>query len=240
MRGIKAGKYFGLKILVVFFAVLWYLPADADGNIYYPGNATVDSLSSLLLKKVRDQSLNQSVVQSALIGWQRFADQGVLQNDSLITIIDFDKPSTEERLFIIDVKNLCIIHKSLVAHGKRSGVNFAEKFSNILNSNQSSPGFFITGEQYIGKHGLSMRLDGLEPAINSNARKRNIVIHSADYVSYDFIQKAGRLGRSYGCPALPNKDYMMILKMLEQPSLLFIYTSKGRYLANSPVLNQNQ
>ena len=101
-------------------------------------------------------------------------------------------------------------YKSLVAHGRNSGLEYANRFSNKISSHQTSLGFYRTAETYIGKHGFSLRLDGLEFS-NSNARKRAVVIHQADYASANFIKRNGRLGRSYGCPSLPKKDYRTIL-----------------------------
>ena len=119
-------------------------------------------------------------------------------NEDIVSIIDFSKPSTELRLFIIDLKNQKLLYHTLVAHGKNTGANMATKFSNNKGSNQSSLGLYRTGESYQGKHGYSLRLDGLETGFNDNARSRAVVIHSAWYVSENFIKKHGRLGRSWG------------------------------------------
>jgi hypothetical protein len=115
-----------------------------------------------------------------------------------------------------------ILFNSLVAHGKNSGDLYAEQFSNKNESFQSSLGFYITNETYIGEHGLSLKLDGLERNKNDNARNRAIVIHGADYVSNDFIKKHNRLGRSFGCPSLPTEVSEKIITTIKNKSCLFI------------------
>ncbi len=126
-----------------------------------------------------------------------------IKNADVLTIIDFSKPSTEKRLFVFDIQNMKVLYQTYVAHGVNSGTLYAKRFSNKPGSNMSSLGFYITGETYIGQHGYSLRLDGLETGINNNANKRAIVMHSADYASTGFINARGYLGRSYGCPAIP-------------------------------------
>jgi hypothetical protein len=129
-----------------------------------------------------------------------------------------------------------IIH-SLVAHGKNSGLEYATQFSNQPQSYQSSLGFYKTGGTYQGKHGLSLYLDGLENDINSNARERLIVMHGADYVSEDFIKNYGRLGRSFGCPALPYEISGDVIESLKNGACLFIYHPNTTYKQKSNYVN---
>lgn len=156
-----------------------------------------------------------------------------IKNRDIITIIDFSKPSSEERFFVIDLKNRKLVFKTLVAHGKNSGDIYAGHFSNTEGSLESCPGFFITAETYSGKHGYSLRLDGLEKGINDNARSREIVIHGADYVSKDFVEKYGRIGRSWGCPALPSDLSKKIIDTISNGTCLFIYTDNEFYRKKS-------
>jgi len=153
----------------------------------------------------------------------------------IITIIDYTKPSTSYRMFIIDIKNEKLIRSGLVAHGKNTGENLATCFSNKKQSLQSSPGFYLTAETYNGNHGYSLRLDGLEDGINDLARERAIVLHGADYVSESFIKKHGRLGRSWGCPAVPDKEAKYIIDLIKEGSLLYIHTDDSNYLQNSQI-----
>ena len=141
----------------------------------------------------------------------------------IVTFIDFTRPSTEKRLWVVDLQRKKVLIHCHVAHGKNTGVNTAEKFSNRPNSYQSSLGFYCTGKTYTGKHGYSLRLIGLEKGINDKAYERAIVIHPADYASTTFIEKHGRLGRSFGCPALPPDVSKKVIDLIKDESLLFIY-----------------
>ncbi len=160
-------------------------------------------------------------------------DEMEYSNEEIVTIIDFSKPSTEERLFILDLEKQELLYHTFVAHGKNTGVNMATKFSNNKGSNQSSLGLFRTGESYQGKHGYSLRLDGLEKGFNDNARSRAVVMHSAYYVSENFIERHGRLGRSWGCPAVPVEFSKEIIDLIKGGSCLYIYAIDINYLENS-------
>lgn len=159
-----------------------------------------------------------------------------LTRKNVITIIDFSKNSSEKRFFVIDLENKRLLYNCFVAHGKNSGENSAQNFSNEPQSLQSSLGFYLTAETYIGEHGYSLRLDGLEKGINDNARSREIVIHGAGYVSEEFIRTYGRLGRSWGCPALPREISKEIIDKISGGSCLFIYGNDDYYKANSAFL----
>lgn len=155
--------------------------------------------------------------------FQGFELFGANSRQDIMIIIDFSLPSTEERFFAINPQTGELLYKKLVAHGQGTGDLYAQKFSNTEGSHQSSLGFFRTAETYSGKHGLSLRLDGLQNGLNSSARDRAIVIHAADYVSYDFIAKNGYLGRSWGCPALPADGFDEIVNTIAGGTLLLIY-----------------
>lgn len=156
---------------------------------------------------------------TAMRGYLRIEN---IAKGNIITIIDFSKPSTEKRFFVIDLKKKELLYKCYVAHGKNSGENYAKYFSNQPRSLQSCLGFFLTAETYFGRNGYSLRLDGLEKGINDNARDREIVIHGAAYVSQEFINRYGRLGRSWGCPALPLENLKELLDTISNGSCLFI------------------
>ncbi len=152
---------------------------------------------------------------------------------NLLTIIDFSLSSNMERMWIVDMNKMKVVHYSLVAHGRNSGDEFARNFSNKPSSNQSSLGFYLTDDIYNGKHGMSLYLDGVEPEVNDKARERAIVMHGAGYVSRDFIRNYGRLGRSYGCPSIPMEDHEKIVSMLSGRSCIYIHYHDEKYFNTS-------
>jgi hypothetical protein len=173
------------------------------------------------------------VFEKALAGYQLLAQSGKISNKEVLTIIDFRRSSNEKRLWVIDLKEKKILFHTLTAHGRNTGNLFAESFSNVPNSNQSSLGFYITGQKYIGKHGVSLKLHGVEKGINDMAEARAIVMHGADYVSDSYIKKYGRLGRSFGCPAVPMGLHEELIPILAGGTCLFIYYPDARYLAKT-------
>ena len=158
------------------------------------------------------------------------------QNNPLLTLIDFSLPSTEKRMYVLDMAKKEVLFVSYVSHGRNSGENYATSFSNKNGSHQSSLGFYRTGGTYQGGNGYSLLLDGLEEGINDQARPRAIVIHGADYCSEAVIRSSGRLGRSFGCPALPRELATPIIDTIKGGSLLFIYTDQADYLLKSKVI----
>jgi len=164
----------------------------------------------------------------ALNGFNRLKAEGKIKKDILI-VIDFTKSSNSKRLWIIDMATQRVVYNTLVAHGRNSGDEFANAFSNDNCSNKSSLGFYATGEIYNGKHGQSLRLDGLEQGVNNNARSRGVVMHAADYVSESFIKMHHRLGRSQGCPALPGNLTKEVISLVKDKACLFIYHPTKSY-----------
>lgn len=158
----------------------------------------------------------------AMEGYFKLKEKGIIQKD-ILTLVDYSLSSNENRLWVIDLKNNSILFQSLVSHGRNSGNEFAAKFSDKPESYQSSLGFYVTGETYYGKHGYSLRLDGLDKGINSNARARAIVVHGADYVSEKFAKQNGRLGRSLGCLALSQDLTKEVIDTIKDKSCLFVY-----------------
>jgi len=173
------------------------------------------------------------VFNDGMEGYEKLMEENKIQNKRYITLIDFTLSSNERRLWVIDLDSLRIVQHSLVSHGKNSGGEYAVKFSNIPNSNMSSIGVFVTGSTYFGKHGESLYLEGVEEGINDNARKRAIVMHGADYATRDFANKYGRLGRSFGCPALPPAKSTQIIDTIKNKSCLYIYFPDKKYRSNS-------
>jgi hypothetical protein len=187
----------------------------------------IDSLAQNIYHDLETDELPYPVFLSAFNGYYQFQKNGIIENKDVLTIIDFDKTSDKKRIYIIDIDKHQILYHSYVAHGQQTGELEAKDFSNRENSHQSSLGFYLTDNTYFGKHGLSLRLDGLSKGLNDNARKRNIVVHSADYVSEDYIKRNKRLGRSWGCPALPAEGYEEVIELIKDRSLLYIYSSKA-------------
>ena len=173
---------------------------------------------------------------AAFEGYEQLKQQGKIENE-ILTIVDFSLSSTQERMWVIDMKTQKVILKSLVSHGRNSGSEFATDFSNANESFKSSLGFYITGETYTGKHGLSLRLDGMEYGINDNARNRAVVVHGADYVSKSFIKNTGRLGRSQGCPAVPYEVHKELIQTIKGKSCIFIYHPSRNYVAKSKLVS---
>jgi hypothetical protein len=175
-------------------------------------------------------SLGAEVFEKALTGYLNLKQAGrISEHQRRLTVIDFDLPSTEKRLWVLDLNDHKILFHTLVAHGHNSGENEATTFSNTDQSNMSSLGFYVTGQEYQGKHGRSLRLKGLDEGFNTNAASRSVVMHGADYVSEAFIKQNGRLGRSLGCPALPLDQYAQIIDAVHGGSCLFLNKSNAGY-----------
>ncbi len=182
------------------------------------------------------EGLSRDAFFKAWKGYHRLLKKGILLREDIITIADFSKPSSEERLFIIDLCSQQILHKSLVAHGKNSGYLYAQHFSNKPETHKSSLGFYLTMSTYEGEHGVSLRLKGLEKNINDKAYDRAIVMHGAPYVSQEFMQQNGFLGRSLGCPAVPDVLAGSIIETIKNGSLLFIYHPTQKYISQSALI----
>jgi hypothetical protein len=177
--------------------------------------------------------LDTAVYRKALVGYHNLKKTNLVSPErQIITIIDFNRKSSQKRLWIVDLTSNKLLFNTLVAHGQGSGGDMATNFSNIENSHQSSLGFYITSETYFGKHGYSMKLEGMDKGFNTNARDRAVVIHGAEYVSQSFINKTGRLGRSHGCPALPVELTNSIIDTIKGQTLLFINGPAATYTSN--------
>lgn len=201
------------------------VPASADGFSVY------DSLH------LDAAGLSREAFEYARKGWEKLMQQGRLNNTSVLAIADFSQPSSNKRLYILDLKEYKVLFQTLVAHGKNSGKELATSFSNKPSSNKSSPGFYITGETYTGKNGYSLKLQGLERGINDNAYNRAIVIHGASYVNQAYVENQGYIGRSQGCPAVPKKEARPIINTLRDNSCFFIYEPGDFYSTHSTILN---
>lgn len=173
----------------------------------------------------------------AYIGYQTMKKQHRLNNKELFSIIDFTKDCNSKRFYTIDLEKMKIVYYTYVAHGKKSGERMATSFSDAIESNKSSIGFYITGNTYNGGNGYSLMLHGDEKGYNSNLAKRSVVVHAADYANEDYIARNGRMGRSLGCPALPENIYKQVIETIKEKTMIFAYYNDAKYLKTSKYLN---
>lgn len=239
-----------LLLSILFINVSWktnhivqHLPSKTIRDTLVDSKISKSIAFDIYLNKFYSESnlqtsgLSLPLFQKSLIGYLNLKNKLILnKNKPIITIIDFNKESTQKRLWIIDVKNQKLLLSSLVAHGQGSGENMATQFSNIADSHQSSLGFFVTKNIYFGKHGKSLILDGMDKGLNCAAKNRSIVVHGAEYVSEEFIKQHGRLGRSYGCPAVPESLKTKIIDLIQDKTMLFI---NGAQIYKSKHLNRD-
>ena len=199
---------------------------------------SVEAVSNMIYDSLQldNYGLSREVMEMAYKGQRQLAENGKLNNEDVIAICDFSQSSSKKRLYIIDTRNYKILYNTYVAHGKNSGLTYAERFSNIPESLQSSLGFYRTKGTYFGKHGLSLKLDGLETGFNDKAEERAIVMHGAEYIGSNRVGSA-YMGRSFGCPAVPQAQSEKIINMLKNGSCLFIYHPTQKYLNASRILN---
>lgn len=162
--------------------------------------------------------------------------QGLLDSFHHLAVIDYSKPSTEPRLWVFDVTTGRLLFRELVAHGRNTGEDLAQRFSNVEGSKMSSLGLFQTADTYYGSNGYSLRLRGLDAGFNDNAMARAIVMHGAPYVSQTIAERLGRLGRSWGCPAVRSEVARTVIDTLKGGALLFAYYPDRKWLAESPTL----
>jgi len=236
-------KLQGISILIVTVALALLHLSFISGKSTVKATATVqpvvtDTSFSLYDSLHLDSSgLSREAFDYATKGWQKLVDQGMVVNSSVLAIADFSQPSSNKRLYILDLKNYKLLFHTLVAHGRNSGKDMAVAFSNKMSSNMSSPGFYVTGDTYSGKHGYSLKLNGVEKGINDNAYNRAIVVHGADYVNETLAAKQGYIGRSLGCPAISTREAQPIINTIRNNSCFFIYEPGSDYTQHSALLS---
>ena len=226
----------------IVFILFLFLPC----TLFLVGSAPEKSLDSAERAAVSDveayASLYRSMQLEGVVNWKAFrqAVAGYYKIDNrkreVLTLIDFSRPSTAKRLFVFDMRECKVLFSSVVSHGKNSGDNYATSFSNEYGSYKSSLGFYLTESTYQGKNGYSLILNGLEKGINDRARERAIVMHGAAYADPSVVSRGGRLGRSFGCPAVPQKLSRPIIDAIKGGSVMYIYAETPEYLAHSSVL----
>lgn len=241
-----------LPLFIIIFSVA--LALSFEGRAAVSRIRTVaevkDSLSNFAEKNTEvallyerldlaEKGLSRKAFEYAMQGFAYLRRKGDIRNDEVISIVDFSLPSSSRRLFVIDLASNEVLFCTYVAHGQNSGKEYARQFSNTPESNKSSLGFYRTGATYQGAHGYSLKLEGLEKGINDNADRRDIVIHGAAYVSEALIRAQGYLGRSLGCPALPEKLHKPIIDKIRNGTCLFIYGGDKAYPAKSKILRES-
>lgn len=223
-----------------------FRPIVATQTVNFPNTETdpiffEDSIRHLYQAiKLEEYGLSYEVFRYGMIGFYSLEQEQQLSAKKLISVIDFTKPSTEKRFYTIDLEKLEVKFYTYVSHGKNTGENSATSFSNVIHSNQSSLGFYITGETYVGSKGYSLKLDGQDKGYNDNMRARAVVMHEADYVSETWIKRYGRLGRSQGCPALSKEISKEVINTIKNRTLIFAYANDPGYLNSSAHLKLEQ
>jgi hypothetical protein len=207
-------------------------------SVRYEAKLNFSTYVKVLYNDLEDTSLLYSAFEEAMIGYHNLDQSGKIRRKDILTVIDFSKASNQDRLFIIDLCDRRILHKSIVAHGVNSGTLYANRFSNVNDSKQSSLGFYVTTTTYTGKFDLALRLDGVEPT-NNLANERGVVMHAANYATYEFLAaNEGVLGRSHGCPAMPYENFHQVVEWIKEGTCLYIYHPSNSYKRASRYLNR--
>jgi hypothetical protein len=224
-------KYF-IYILFILFPII----NKAGAEKLQPAGDEKPALYSEL--HLSELGLSNEVFQLALTGLGKLEAAGQLNIPGIITIVDFSQSSTKKRLYVIDLLNKTLLFNTYVAHGRNTGEEYAEHFSNESGTHKSSLGFYITENPAMGATvGLSLIIKGVEKGFNDKAMQRAIIMHGANYATEDFITKHGRLGRSYGCPSVPPDLIKPVSETIKGGSCMFIYHPDSNYLRKSTLLN---
>ena len=214
--------------------------ADAPADVMLPAapaptsvRETASAFDATSWTNVSVGGVDPKVFGIALEAAAAAVERGDASNPGTLTVIDFSRPSTVKRMWVFDLRSRKLLFEEVVSHGRGSGRIMATAFSNKPESFQSSLGLYRTAETYVGKHGYSLRLDGLEPGVNDRARERAIVMHGADYVDQRTAEAQGYLGRSLGCPALRPAVTRQLIEAVKDGGLLFAYYPDPQWLQSS-------
>ncbi|HVU54315.1 MAG TPA: murein L,D-transpeptidase catalytic domain family protein [Puia sp.] len=186
---------------------------------------------------LENDGLNEQAFEYAWRGYHNLLKKGLIRKKSVLTICDFSQPSYNARMYVIDVRHKKLLYRTYVAHGQNSGEDYATSFSNDQDSYKSSLGFYVTKRTYVGRNGLSLRINGVDTGYNDKASKRNIVLHGSPYVNPQYMSDFGTIGTSLGCPAMPTGITPKIIRTVKNGSCFFIYHPTQEYLDGSPIIN---
>lgn len=226
-------RFFMLSFVLHGAGVAYAAENTSLFSIQKPGITNIQHKSTILSKKAPD--INAKALKTALKAYHCAAKQGYIKKPYL-TVIDYSLASNKPRLWTFDLHKDQLVFRSFVAHGKNSGALKARYFSDRPQSRQSSLGLFVTGKQYAGSHGASLKLHGLDKGFNGHAIPRAIVMHGASYVSHQFLKKHGRLGLSWGCPAVSNELAKPLISKIKDGTAVFSYYPTHQYLKGSKLL----
>jgi len=222
-------------LVVLSLTIISWKPANVITSNGDKPSAAVELLQKYIdniyeSAHLQDSGLTFNVFKKALTGFINLKQTAMVpQSSSVLTVIDFSIPSRDKRMWIIDIANKSLVLHTWVAHGERSGFDIPDHFSDRIDSRESSLGFYITDNVYFGDHGRSLKLDGLDEGFNANARKRSIVLHAAPYVCQAVIDQHGRLGRSFGCPAVSPDVIDEVIDTIKDKNVMFVNGNNDRY-----------
>lgn len=239
MKRLKLVTVPGMILVVIAILTLSWVPVNPE-NVEIKREEKLTLSSEMLLEQhastiyweaeLHEKGLKFEVFEKAYIGYLNLqGSKHTSLQSHVLSIADFSQSSKKKRLWIVDLNNSRLILNTWVSHGRGSGGEMATKFSNTNNSHQSSLGFYLTGEVYYGKHGRSLRLDGMDSGFNDNARQRAIVLHGASYVSQSAINSLNRLGLSHGCPAVPLELTDEIIDVIKNKTVFYIHADYPSY-----------
>ncbi len=234
----KSFLFLSLVVPVVFFSMLKNNGKRISSNTGEVELTTSSEHTSVrsFFNRLDNKTLSFEAFEKGYIGYKALVEKGKITNPKYFTLIDFTQPSSNKRLYLINMEEGKIELQTYCSHGRNSGGLYASTFSNTSGSYQSSLGFYLTDNSYKGKFDIALRLEGLE-ACNSKARERAIVMHGAEYATESFLKKNNNvLGRSLGCPAVPLEDAALIIEKIKEGSCLFIYHSSAAYLSKSKLV----
>jgi len=222
-----------ILLALISMAILACNAASSSSTIFSKSSFDVNSEVQHLGQKA--PHLNRHVLQLALAAYHKATRRGAVKKP-VLTVIDYSLPSSKQRMWVFDVNHYRLLYNTYVAHGQNSGMNTPSHFSNKSSSKETSLGTFVTRDTYMGSNGYSLNLQGLEKGFNDNAYNRRVVIHGAWYVEPDYIRKAGRAGRSWGCPSIAKTLAKPVINTIKGGSVVFAYYPDRNYLSHSSYL----